>query len=302
MPKLRLILLFSLIYTPLFCQQVLEKVPMVLVDDIIFVDLTINGSPEPLHFMFDTGAGITVLDSAIAAKLNITSTNQIPIGTAGKVIQAPLSSPHRITLGTALVVNNITLAIIDLSHLDQYLKTPVDGIIGSDLLQNFVVETNIDAREMRFYSSSGYTYSGPGQQHALIGLEAGHIGLPVVIVPGRKSEPITMILKVDSAANNYFTFHQAAVEQYPLLNPRKKYTSKQGFGAESTISYNLGGKIATASFNGKTWKNIPVVYEVDPLNSTSKREADGLIGQAVLLDFNIVYHLEAGVAYFEQRE
>ena len=122
------------------------------------------------------------------------------------------------------------------------------------------------------------------------------------IIPKGSKTTILITIKIDTAAANYLTFHNEFVTEYQLLNPNKKYKSKHGFGADATISNNLSGKISSATLAEKKWKNIPVVFEVDPLNRNSKRQADGLLGQKMLLDFNITYHLNEGIVYLEERK
>ena len=60
------------------------KIPFELEGNHIFIQLTINHS-EQLDFVFDTGAGATVINSETAEKLNFTSNKtNTTIGAAGK--------------------------------------------------------------------------------------------------------------------------------------------------------------------------------------------------------------------------
>lgn len=155
---------------------------------------------------------------------------------------------------------------------------------------------------MRFYSDSGYLHKGNSKAFKIIGLESNHIGIPLEIVPKGSKNSVLITGKIDTAAGNYLTLHNELVKEYGLINPKKKYKTRKGFGAEATISNNLSGKITASTLVEKNWKNIPVVFEVDPINRNSKRKADGLIGQKMLLDFNITYHLNEGIIYLEERK
>jgi hypothetical protein len=297
------IILFTFLYSKhVYSQNAIESVPIDLVDNLIFVDVFINEHNEPFHFLFDTGAGITVMDSNISAKIKLNISDTIPIGTAGKTIRSELSRLNRIRLGKMLILDDVSIAVLDLSHLSKYLKTNVDGIIGNELLQNLVIETNIDSLKMSFYRFLNYRYEGNGTPYELIGLESGHLGVAFEVLVRKESSPIKMIFKIDTAADNYLTFHNETVITYNLLEKTRRLKSKQGFGADPTVSKNISGKISKAKFCGKTFKNVPVVFEVDPLNSTSKRLANGLVGQAVLIKFNITYNLHDGLAYFDERK
>lgn len=302
MTRLWITLFILLSCKQIYGQKAIEIVPFELVKNLIFVDVVVNDTKESLHFMFDTGAGITVVDSKISQKLKLNISDTISIGTAGKSIKSELSEQNQIRLGKNLILDSISIAILDLSHLSKYLKTNVDGIIGNEILQKLITETNVDTKEILFYSFKDFKYSRQGIAYELIGLESGHLGIPFEIVIRKGANPIRMIFKIDTAAENYLTFHNETVRNHDLLEKLPRLKSKQGFGADPTVSKNLAGKIFTAEFCGKSFKNVPTVFEIDPLNSFSKRLANGLVGQAVLLNFNIIYNLNDGVAYFEKRK
>jgi predicted aspartyl protease len=296
-----LIFLLSFLSCSVFAQNLIDKIPINLIDRLIFIEIKLNDS-EPLNFMFDTGAGITVIDTETASKLNLSTSKEVKIGTAGKTLKSKISENNEIFVGKNLKLDSLELALIDLSHLSKYFKTKVDGIIGVDLLNQAVIETNIDSMEFLLFSQENYKYNGIAEPLELIGLESNHLGLPIEITPKGSKESISLIIKIDTAAANYLTFHNHTVIEYGLIDNKIKYKKKRGFGADSTITNNLAGKLSTAIFAGQIWKNIPVVFEVDKLNSSSDRKANGLIGQSMLLDFNITYDLISGNIYLENRK
>lgn len=299
----RLIIIIPLLLTSIssFSQELIAKVPIQLVEKLIFMELYVNDSKEPLTFLFDSGAGITVMDTKTANKLELNITGISKIGTSGKTLETKESSSNELKLNENFKVENISLFIMDLAHISEYLKINVDGIIGFDLLNQAIVETNIDLMEIRFFNKANYKYLGNANQLKLIDLESNHFGLPLEIKPKGSKEILTLIVKIDTGAANYLTFHNDIVNKYNLIDKKKRYKIKKGFGADSTITSNLKSKISLAKFALKEWKNIPVVLEVDSLNQSSKRKADGLIGQKMLLDFNITYNLDNKVIYLEER-
>jgi predicted aspartyl protease len=268
----------------------------------MFIELGLNDHTEPLFFMFDTGAGITVMDTEVSKKVNLKITEEANIGTAGKTIRSGISLSNHIHLGHQLTLDSVEIAILDLSNLSMYFKTKIDGIIGTDILFNFVTETNNDAGELRLYPFNTWKPGKSATANDIIGLEAGHFGIPVEVVTKRNAKTVSMVVKIDTGADNALTFHNAAVTQYQLPESvAKRIKSKQGFGVDSTLTNNLSSKLYSATFNGKQWRRVPVVFEVDPTNRISERQADGLIGQALLLDFNTIYDLQQGLVYFENR-
>ena len=191
---------------------------------------------------------------------------------------------------------------MDLNHLTKYLNTNVDGVIGFDLLNKFVTETNIDSKEMRFYDSMTFKYIGNSEPIQLTTLESNLFGILINAVPKNTSESLAFNFQIDTGADNYLSFHNKTVQEYQLVDINKKHKFKKGFGADSTLSRNIRSKVNSVSFGSKKWKNIPVMFEVDPINRREKSLADGLIGQRLLLDFNIIYNLEKRLVYLEKRK
>jgi predicted aspartyl protease len=299
--KLILITLLFLINISVFSQELIDKIPIQLFKNLIFIELYVNDSNEPLNFMFDSGAGITVIDTKVANKLKLNSFKNTKIGTSGKSLETKESLSNKLKLSDSINVQNISLFLMDLSHISKYLKINVDGIIGFDILNQNIVETNIDFMEMRFFKKVDFKYNGTTLPLKLIELESNHFGLPIEIQAKGSKKILKLVVKIDTGAANYLTFHNDVVKEYNLIDKKKRYKIKKGFGADATITNNLNGKISFAKFASEKWRNIPVVFEIDSLNKNSKRKADGLIGQEMLLDFNILYNLNIQIIYLEKR-
>ena len=283
-------------------QPALETIPLTRVDHFLFVDIRVNEHTEPLHFLFDTGAGVTVVHTAVAEKLQLTISGESSISTAGKSVVSQESAHNTLHLGQALRLDSIELILMDLTHLRTYFDYPIDGVIGYDLLARYVTETRIDAQEMRLYAPADYTYTGPATGLELTTLESNLFGILIDVTPDKRSEPIVLNCEIDTGAGNYLTLHPATVSAHELIDARKRHKKISGFGAEATVTTNLERKIAEVHFGGQRWKKVPTTLEVDPVNHRRNSLADGLIGQRLLLDFNIVYDLPRRRMYLEVRK
>jgi hypothetical protein len=133
-------------------------------------------------------------------------------------------------------------------------------------------------------------------------LESNLFGILIKTIPKNKTENITLNLQIDTGADNYLTFHNKIVKEHQLINSKKRQKTIKGFGADSTIATNVRSKVSEIDFGDKKWKNIPVTLEVDPINKRENSLADGLIGQRLLLDFNITYNLTERLVYLEKRK
>ena len=138
-------------YLPLKSQAVTERIQMRLNKDLMFIELKINDSSEPLNFIFDSGAGVTVIDSQVASRLKLQVTGRSNIRTSGKALLSEESSGNSVHIGANTLLDSVDLIWMDLSHVSRFMNQPVHGFIGYDLLAAYIVETNVDALEMRFH-------------------------------------------------------------------------------------------------------------------------------------------------------
>ena len=302
MSRFIVIIAIFLIHSVIYGQQIVDRIPIDIVENFVFIKVKVNNSSESLNFMFDTGAGVTVINENHFEKLDLKIHENTQIGTAGKSLNSRTSNHNRITLGEKIILDSLSLYLMNLTHLENFLKTRVDGIIGFDLLNERITQTNIDTYEMLFFSDSNFKYLANAKPIGLVILESNHFGVPIEIFPKGDKKSLSLIVKIDTGADNYLTFHNNAVKKYDLLKSDKKYKKRIGFSVDSTKTTNLKGKVASATLGSKKWKNVPTIFEIDTVNNSSKRKADGLIGQELLLDFNICYNLKENVIYLENRK
>lgn len=281
-------------------QQRLAKVPIQINSDLIFVELTINDS-ESLNFLFDTAAGVSIADDDLIDRMGLVLTGSSRSRTTGRSIQAERSANNSLEIG-GITLDSITLTVIDLDHLSEYFEYRIDGIIGFDLLKNFVVDVNIDQMKMTIYDPVNFVYTDDGIAMKVQNLEANHFGVPVSFIPKKQREEITLIFNFDTACVEHLIFHNHTLQEYDLL-PKAKYKISRGFGADTTITRNVRTKLRSVSFAGQQWKKPSVVFQVDPISIRSKKnsQAKGLIGQKVLINFNIVYDLSKETIYLDPR-
>ncbi|HNU58019.1 MAG TPA: hypothetical protein PKN30_15625, partial [Flavobacteriales bacterium] len=56
----------SLLFLVAGAQAPLAELPMTMRGKLLFIDVYLNDDPTPLHVLFDSGAGVTVVDSKVA--------------------------------------------------------------------------------------------------------------------------------------------------------------------------------------------------------------------------------------------
>jgi hypothetical protein len=242
------------------------------------------------------------MDQKVARGLKLSSTIESRIKTAGKSIDARTSEDNMISIGQ-IVLESQSIEVFSLQHLSDYLKMQVDGVIGHELLKRYVVRTDIEKMKMYLYDTTSYTYLGDGKEVRIVDMEHHHFGIPLSFKPKKQASMIILPFKIDTGFSGHLVIHNHAVKDHQLLTS-KKYKKNIGFGADSTKTTNLRSKVKEVSFAGQTWKNIPAVFEIDPINieANNSSKSFGLIGQKLLLGFNIVYDYLRNMIYLEDRK
>src|SRR3954469_8370651 len=101
----------------------------------IFVSVRINGKNEDLRFIFDTGAGRTVLTRALADRLGLHATEKGSIGGVGTG-----RVEVDVVKNVSLQLGDLSLEGVDLNLVDDIGQDgEIVGIIGFDLLCASVV-------------------------------------------------------------------------------------------------------------------------------------------------------------------
>jgi hypothetical protein len=114
----------------------------------IFLTAHVNGRPEPLNFVLDSGAGSTLLDDAVAARLGIKGEGKGSIGGAGSGrTEVAVARNGSVAIG-GVTLRGVDFKLMDLSFLEAVWDRRVDGIIGYDLLCVAAVTIDYRARQV----------------------------------------------------------------------------------------------------------------------------------------------------------
>jgi hypothetical protein len=130
-------------------QRPLTVIPYHAEDGLVFCDVRVNGS-SPRTFVLDTGAPHTVVDSAAAVALNLGVLSQDRTRGAGRgTVGRQHLPPLDLELGG--VRHHVADPwAIDLAHVG---IRHVDGLVGADLFERFVVRIDPDRRTLTLYGA-----------------------------------------------------------------------------------------------------------------------------------------------------
>ncbi len=123
-------------------------------EGLLWVEVSVAQSKEPLHFLLDSGASVSVLNRATAQRLGLelgtkvsvtavatTLTGYWPVKLSAKACQLDLPGEY---------------LALDLSKLSGACSRSVDGLIGADFFRDRVVEIDYTAQTLHVLSAAPF--------------------------------------------------------------------------------------------------------------------------------------------------
>jgi len=136
------------------------RIPIDVYSNHVYVKVC--AGDRPLDFILDTGAGATFLDLHTAERFGIKlGSSFVGRGAgAGTIAGAQLDNANVRLAGSSLV-QHVPQAL-DLSRLPQREGHRMDGILGYDFINRFVIAIDYVKQELRLYDAREFKYEGPG--------------------------------------------------------------------------------------------------------------------------------------------
>ena len=264
----------------------------VLNGGIILGKALLNGFPDSLNFIFDTGCGGVSLDSATAEHYHLapeTNLNYIR-GIAGKCHQKLLQG---MTLSVAgIKLDSLTMQVSDYDILSSVYGEKIDGILGYSFFSRYLVYIDYDSAKMDVYTKGPVRYPRGGFL-----LHPRLYGLPMMEGRITDARDIRSRFYFDTGAGLCLLFSSEFTADSVVFGPkRKKPFRTQGAG--------LGGKtdmqlttLKTFSIGPFHFKQIPTYIFDDSYDVTSYPQLGGLIGNDLLRRFNLIVNYARSEIY-----
>ena len=138
--------------------ETVREIPFQHCDGFLWVKVCAAGQREPLNFLLDSGASLSVLNSQTARSLNLKlGTRQSVYGVSSQTLAHWISGFKAEVAGITLPKS---LLAVDLSTLSKTCHQPIDGLLGADFLRGRIVQIDFAARKVRILDSAQSTDRG----------------------------------------------------------------------------------------------------------------------------------------------
>ena len=269
----------------------------------VWLTVSVNGRP-PAEFLFDTGASITVIDSAYAATLGLATQGELQGQGAGASGSARFAELESIKVeapnGDGVAFRAPKVAVLSINpFLAPFFWRDCAGVLGYDFISRFVTQIDYDALTITLRDPQSFTYSGKGAS-----------------IPFSLAGTIPAIkMKLDGAYEGDFRVDVGSSGTVDLHGP---FVAKNGLRGKTGKSIDVvgggfGGTFTSQLTRMKRIELGPYAWN-DPIVSLSGAEGGALasedyagnIGNMILERFRCTFdyerktlHLEPGAKYAE---
>jgi Aspartyl protease/PDZ domain len=226
--------------------QSLATIPFELYGNQVFVRVRVNNS-EPLWFVVDSGASGWVVDRAHAVRLGL-HFDSIVQGTGAGSGTTDVALIKDVTFSlTGITIPVPLIGAIDMSNNKSQVGRDIEGLVGYDLFQNYVVEIDYESKVIRLFDPKTYRYSGGGEIIPItLEDDEPHVTAEIT-VPG--AAPKSRKLLIDTGSNDALDDSVIAQSSGPLL----EVVSGVGLGKEFK---SIAGKVSRLKLGGVSFENV----------------------------------------------
>lgn len=248
---------------------------------LILLPVKINGE-GPFDFIFDTGAGTSLLSSDLAKQLDVKVVGSKDGQSAGGKVSVSLAKVESLGVGEAKL-DDVDVGIVDLSQIGKTIGARIDGDLGYNFLKHFRLTIDYRKCELRLDNPKRIEQFGAAAKTE---------------VPIRLASPAKPLILVDVHANGRGPF-QFAIDtgtSTTAITPelaKELGVSSSPIAAAATGGAHVdvtAGALKSFQVGGARIDNMPVLVAdfFSMLSQAIGVKLDGIIGYNFLRDYKVV--------------
>lgn len=286
-----------MVFTKVQANTSFDVIPFEMINGHITVNISINDS-QPLHFVFDTGAGTNLLSESTAMRLGLDLGGNTNIQGASGSSNMKLARNERFTFGKTEFKRQ-NFAVMDISHLGDE-DAPIDGVLGASILMRYVVEIDYDDSEIRLYKSlkdfdtSGYDEYG----YSLSPYRIPIIETTMELNSGKK---VTGKYFVDTGAALSIMVNSNLVKEENLLETLGDHYPIISTSLSNSATDQISN-VPSFSLFDHTFENIHVRLSQATQGVNSFEGYHGIIGIDLLKRFNTIFDYDNEKVYVKPND
>jgi len=272
-----------------------------LARDHIFVEVTVDHS-RPLSMILDSGEPFSAIDDQIADELKFTSERTAPYQGIGNDArsQAKITERHEMDLG-GVALKDISLWIMPTREFARPTGQVVDGILGADLFERYVVEINYAARELRLYQPEDYAVPHASNIVPLTFMTGWTVPLLQTKITALNGDIIDTSLVFDTGSGPNYLSRSLSDAHPTMISSGKTVAGPKGFGTNGSSAL-LVGRVKEIQIGDLRVGEPVVLFSLDTKELAAQADYSGSLGGEILEDFTIVVDYKRRNITFEPNE
>lgn len=297
-----------------------RRIPFKLWNNHIYIQTSVNDSP-PLWFLLDTGAS-TFLSRRVADTFKLPLTPRGRVGGVGETtieiwsaedisfrfsgveyarrrVGVIATEPIEVCANRIKADENGKITRLEkAAQGDQYQA--IDGILGSDFFQTFVVEIDYDKQMIDLYDPKSYQYAGTGE---IFRLEMAGIHIFVRAPLNATADKIFTDSRflVDTGAVGALFLNTPFVDNNKLLPPPEQTKPQELCGIGGTTASQVG-TIESLQLKSHRLDKPVTVFSQSGGGVLTRPDFDGIIGNAILRRFRVIFDYSRNQMILEPRK
>ena len=270
----------------------------------VWLKASVNGGPLE-HFLFDTGASVTVLDSAWAAEHGIRTAGHMQAagaGAAGGASFAALDSLRVVSAaGDGIVLSDVKVAVLDVNpSFEPLFWRHMAGVIGYDVISRFVVTIDYDDSLIVLRDPAAFHYDGAEKPLPMV------MNGTVPALKGTFDGTDEGLFRLDVGSSSTVDVHAPFARAKGLHGRMGRTQQVDGMGFGGSFTSEIG-RLRSMSLGPYEWDDPIVVVSNATEGAFASEDFAGNIGNRVLERFRVTFDyqrreviLEPGAHYADR--
>jgi hypothetical protein len=260
------------------------EIPFELSNNLVLLQVRVNDS-APVWFIFDTGAESTVIDAELAKMLRLKPAGKI-VGTGGAGTAEAVRFKSVSMRLPNIEISNLTIYGLPIDSFSAPLGKKIGGVIGYDIIKEFVVEIDYVAHKINLYKPESYQYSGAGGIFPLTFEENMPFIQASVGFEGRAA--ISGKFEIDSGSTGAVLFNTPFVKKHELLKSVAQ-TNETRIGGIGGTAQAFLGRVKSITLGRFTLEKAVARFSRSARGDYASAKYDGLIGGEILRRFKTIF-------------
>jgi len=237
-----------------------------------------------------------VIDPQSAKALRLRTKGKLKLDATGGSVQSGLIQSVSLSVPGVEVFNQ-TLATIDLDAFAPLFGFKIDGIIGHDFINNFVVEIDYASSVMNLTDTQGYKYHGAGESIRIEIVDKTPYVRGRIVLNGR--EPIEGKFEIDTGGTGILNLNTPFVNKHKMLETLAKQTQGKMGGAGGS-SATVKAHVPAIEVGSFTINNPLVVFAQGTEGSESSADYDGSLNNGFFSQFKVILDYSRSQIWLER--